>query len=1624
MNKRLIKLLILFQIILISACDYRCIPAQSYGTSSTISVQLYANPFYAGNLRQNVYDYCKPDCGNCPGEPLDGKELWLNLATEFNPKFNYNFGVSGEVAFCTVESKNIIEGELERNMVANLYTNKINYANTNSDAGLQFYVENQELTRWLDISGKNNHALREGPAPSDAKCRNNVLLESSSAISRFYPQQLIFKPACNSAYDDDSTDHIVKLRKKNYSDLTDYANHCELNDPRFRMSKMGALQFEFREKNPYEYSSIYADFNNTWEADADDDELYFNEEKIKIPYGCMATVYLDKNYSPEAPFEETQILKYSGSSEYKEYNLNNLKVFKDQCTEIPTGWVDNDWGRRFLVHGENWVLKIDAETAAADEDIKAYELGHFHPTGRMNDKQDFVKVPPGCRVDVWGGSSSGTDNRRLTIYHSSTHIPLKIREEYKRYVDNGGDPFNYEYDGTNLKYKPYYFMDYYEVDNSNRYYQSSDPGYKGYAGFYLNGPSDKHRTRYATKMYISHSSTDYRWQTRIMSAKIEDDPSPPPGFDNTTSIPKIKLTAIQGSAAMYFDGGANGTEIDYYDFNKFGYLMKKAEFSIVFVISPNTQGTVLSANDDNWGVVGRIYIEGNKLKFYYDNTQNDISDGITHELADINNSLANIITIQKKQVYDAATGEVIYQLNTRINSNSVANNIITTREAESYNTGIIGGVFELQNSGVKIVNGLTGSIGHMIFFNDFIDHDLIYEVETNLLKDWGLGSCPMDPFLKQLRLKIGGHSSNEEIFNDAGEFIMPESYKTLPKGGVMMIRYEEPPTMTSQFLENCPNSSEIKSKASDNRGHISVSMTIDKGANFVSNIYKFFVEPIERYIKGGTTKDGKSFTGIERKFFDTLSNPNKSIIPNIIKLSLTFYIIFTAMGYLLGLAKYSNWDLISRLVKAGIIISITSNWGFFNTYLVMFFRDGALDIGNKIIGVTQNIGLVTSLESDSKISNIFRGLDEILSLFTSSDVNAKIWSLLFHPPLTGAIMVLLFYISFYVFIEVIARILIIYVSVFIMISFAFIIAPIFLVFSLFKQTQSLFSKWLDLIIGYAIQYIMLATAVGFFASVIKGMFINLIGFAVCWKPILYCCNNTTFTIPLLEWYKPTIFDYNRFNINIKSQYIPNIWDIALLLLVIYFFKKFLNFIIDLAAKIANGVSVSNLADSISNNLGTSDMIGAVKSTARRIDSTLRVTGEAASVASRLVATAMPADRAEMLGKAAGNATDKLYELKDAAKKSIRDKNGIPIGEDDSTSNIGVSSDGSISSSDSQSSAGKKPKNRPGRKVENFITKKLKGGFKNPYESLKKSAYSNTAGRLNRAITGKKDVSEKILVNKIRQEISSGIEQAVVTGGDKEQHVKESVKRMLQKRGISDRKIERILNSPQLERDIKNHRLQTKDAKEILSKNMNQAYNEALKEGGSEEEAREYALEKGDKIKRNIGSMIIKEEIKPDTKKSIIYEDDYKIVKKYKKSVNQIKEPLDGARHKFNKMFNQATRQSSERRLKNMSIMAARLDKDFKGKKKYEDDDKIFIERKFDEAKLSLKERGKDIKEIAKRTPLVERTEEERKQEEKFKRKFNTNEFMEKLKDDAKNKDQISKARKNQGSTRRTDDEED
>jgi type IV secretory pathway VirB6-like protein len=1474
---------LLLLIMIIASCDYRCIPAESYGTSSTISAQLYSNPFYGGNLRQNVFARCKPGCDNC-NDQNDGSELWLNLATEYDPNFNYEFGVSGKVSFCSVKSNSFVDLDLESKIVANLFTSKINYFSNNKGSEVIYYNDGEERIKWHDVSGKNNHATREGVAPSYPECRDEVLFYSKLQYMNAEKTERLEDAAKVAGYhhligrtspSQKNPDNIIKLKKGIYPDLTDTEKNPELDDPLYQLSKNFALQYEYRQNHPYDEDG---------EIDEERDELSFNEEKIYVPYGCLVKVYLHRNFTKDSEGkshyspEETQTLRYLSqdmNERYYEYDLSKQKIFKNKCTEMPTGWIHTWYARKKLKHGENSVRFISAENAATDPDrIRDYKLGYNHPTPYMNDNQDFIKVPPGCKVDVWGGSSDSTDKRRLTIYHSSTHITDATKKNYRKYIKKGGNPEKYD-DPENKggdHFDPYYYLDYYEIGEDYNYYDAEYDGDKNYPGFYILGPHTKKRVRNATPVFVSHADTDYRWQTRVLSAKIENDPNPPPGFNASSSIPKIFLNAINNSPAIYFDGNRTATdEPDYYDFNQFGTLLAKPQFTIIFILkktSSQAAQTILSANDENYNLLGRIYIEGNKLKYYQNNIVNGANNEITHDLATIDLSNPAVITIQKtREIID---GALKYKINTRVNYKNVTSHE-TIEPIVGYKNGLIGGYFGLDPVSGKptLFDSFTGYIAQMIFFKDKISEAYIAEYELNLLEDWGIGQCPKDPFLKQLRLRIGNFSTNEEIFNDQGEFIMPQSYKSLPKGGNMMIRYEEPPTMTTQEIKACPTFTENQVMASDNEDYIAISMRINKGTNFVTDLYKLLVEPVEKYIKGGTTKDGQEFEGVQKRFFDSLIGED-SFIPNLIKIALTFYIIFTAISYLLGLAKYSNWDLINKITKAAIITALTSNWNLFNTYFVMFFRDGALDIGNKIVGVTQELGVVGSFKSNSKVANIFRGIDELLSLFMSSDVNAKIWALLFHPPLTGAVMVLLFYMSFYIFVEIVARVLIVYISVFIMITFAFIIAPIFLTFSLFKQTQALFTKWLDLIIGYALQYIMLATAIGFFSSVIKGMFINLIGYSVCWRPILYCCKYTIFTIPIFEWYKPRIFDYSRFNLEIKAQYLPNIWDIALLLLVMYFFKKFLNFAIDLASRMSGGVSVSNLTESISKTLGTSDMIGAVKSTLKNVDSALNEVGDAVSISSRIIAAASPVS-AKDTGKVVGGKIGEIFGEKQGAK------------------------------------------------AEKFIGK-FEGGIKNPYKKLKKKAYDNSIGQVNRSVFGIRKESEQILINNIKNEINNGINQAILEGGDKEEYAKDAVKKMLQKKGVSQKNIDKILNSKQLIRDVKNHKLQTKDAKNMLNDHMIKSYNEARKNGESKKEARKSALKSADQLKQRLGENLEKEDMNSTSA--------------------------------ISKKYNKLTRNDADRRLKNFSIMSERLEREFEGKDYNEDANKYFFEKEFD--KLSKK----------------------------------------------------------------------
>ena len=869
-----------------------------------------------------------------------------------------------------------------------------------------------------------------------------------------------------------------------------------------------------------------------------------------------------------------------------------------------------------------------------------------------------------------------------------------------------------------------------------------------------------------------------RWQANVSSAILSSDPATKQNFPYKTNMqPKFVKDIFKGNLpALKFDGNN-----DFYYFDNAKSFMQK-EYTLFFILKnlegKDLNGTLISSIKSDLKLNDRYFIEDSKLKYQYGDNIYVLADFIPNPALIAIRRYQNKITVR---INDAEQKDII--------AIPAINNDISSLAIGQY----WGNFYYPQDF-------LTGYMGNLIGYNNSLTDQEFNEIANNLMIRWNILDCGFAKHLDKIRLKIGAFETNEVVFNAGNNFFIPASYAG--KTGNMMFRLADPKVEANGCNENNMNESFYQ----DNLGSLQLNFRINKNdSSFVGNLYDYFIVPIENYLMGTETSKG-----VEEHFFMNVVGKG-SLIQTILSLALTFFVIFTAISYLLGLVKYSNWDLMVRILKVGIIISLVSDgsWDFFKEYVIGFFRGGSLDmIGDIVLLVNSETGVISQTENHG-VKGLFKNLDDIFAMFTSSQVNGKILGLLFFPPFIGFLMICMFYVAFYIFVHIIAKILILYVSIFIMMSFAFIVAPIFIIFALFERTKQYFTKWLDLVIGYAIQFIFLVTVVSIFSWIILAVFIDLLNYTVCWKPVLYCCGSGTTSFTLLEFFRPASYDYRRFSMDVKQHYAPNLWDVALFLFIIYLFKEFLNFAMDLASQIAGGVSTSTLADTIGNNLGTNNM--------------LKTAGNAVSNTSKYAMRA---------GGAALYAAGSIAAMGGLASKGIDKVQGKDY--------------------------------KPGKmaKFTNFAFKHARKLSNDSYHrklKAKTSFYGLAGKKLDRAVFGIKQPKEQQLIKDINESTKAGIIDAAENGGSREDAVKNRVTNMLKNKGYDDKKIAKIVNSSQLKRDIKFSKLQTSDAKEILEGTYKDAYNKHIKNNKDDlSGARKKGEEAFAKAQKNIGKMLQEE----------------------------------------------------------------------------------------------------------------------------------------------------------------------
>ncbi len=221
-------------------------------------------------------------------------------------------------------------------------------------------------------------------------------------------------------------------------------------------------------------------------------------------------------------------------------------------------------------------------------------------------------------------------------------------------------------------------------------------------------------------------------------------------------------------------------------------------------------------------------------------------------------------------------------------------------------------------------------------------------------------------------------------------------------------------------------------------------------------------------------------SGIIFSIFNNITR-NKSF-QNSVKALLTLYISFVGLGFTMGFIKINAQDLIKRYFKIAILsILISENsWFFFQQYFFTFFIDG----GQQIINIIQGAG------------NTGGGSNNILTLMLAPQTLVKLFSLLFVS-WDGFIYIILYFICFCFLFVTIVKAYIVYLNALILMGIVITTGPIFLCFMLFKSTEAFFKNWVQQLVSYTMQPIILFTGITFMSILVRHQIYTTLGFKVC-----------------------------------------------------------------------------------------------------------------------------------------------------------------------------------------------------------------------------------------------------------------------------------------------------------------------------------------------------------------------------------------------------------------------------------------------------------------------------------------------------------------------------------------------
>lgn len=213
--------------------------------------------------------------------------------------------------------------------------------------------------------------------------------------------------------------------------------------------------------------------------------------------------------------------------------------------------------------------------------------------------------------------------------------------------------------------------------------------------------------------------------------------------------------------------------------------------------------------------------------------------------------------------------------------------------------------------------------------------------------------------------------------------------------------------------------------------------------------------------------------------------------------SFALMIAFFGAAFMFGVVPLTFGQALTRLLKMAFIMALIGGggWTFFSQYVVTFFNDGTDELISHVIGIATG-DPSPSIGADGS-PQPFRKLEEAAGKALSPEMMISAITAFTTGPM-GPAMGGMLGIGLLSFVQMLIRAVRVYVISLVAKALLFGLAPIFITFILFERTKSMFTGWVNQLVNYSLQPLLLFTFLSFFVVLMESALDNILGTDICW----------------------------------------------------------------------------------------------------------------------------------------------------------------------------------------------------------------------------------------------------------------------------------------------------------------------------------------------------------------------------------------------------------------------------------------------------------------------------------------------------------------------------------------------